>query len=102
MVTEQGMGKKLRDQVFHEDEGGMMFDRMTHTKPYSEKTAELIDKEVEDLITEATERCEKIIRANLKALESIKDALLKEETLDEDEARASLKDAVAPKEVILN
>lgn len=102
MVIEQGMGKKLRDQVFHEDEGGMMLDRMVHTKPYSEKTAELIDQEVEDLITEATDRCEKIIKANLKALESIKDALLEKETLDEDEARAALKGAVAPKEVVLS
>lgn len=101
MVIEQGMGKQLRDQVFHEDEGGMMMDRMVHSKPYSEKTAELIDKEVESLITEATARCEKIIRANLKALESIKDQLLEHETLDEKEARASLKGAVAPKSVIL-
>lgn len=101
MVIEQGMGKKLRNQVFHEDEGGMMLDRMVHSKPYSEKTAELIDKEVEDLITEATDRCEKIIRANLPALENIKNQLLEHETLDEDEARAALKDAVAPKAVVL-
>ena len=30
MVIEQGMGDKLRDQVFHEDTGGMMIDRMVH------------------------------------------------------------------------
>ncbi len=101
MVVEQGMGKKLRNQVFHEDEGGMMLDRMVHSKPYSEKTAELIDKEVEDLITEATTRCEAIIKANLPALESIKNQLLEHETLDEKEARASLKGAVAPKSVVL-
>ena len=29
MVIEQGMGQKLRDQVFHEDNGGLMFDKMT-------------------------------------------------------------------------
>jgi len=102
MVIEQGMGKKLRDQVFHEDEGGMMLDRMVHSKPYSEKTAELIDKEVEDLITEATTRAEKIIKANLKSLEKIKDELLEKETLDEAEARAALKDAKAPADVKLS
>jgi len=101
MVVEQGMGKKLRDQVFHEDEGGMMLDRMVHSKPYSEKTAELIDQEVEALITEATDRSEKIIRANMKALENIKDQLLEHETLDEKEARDSLKGAVAPSSVVL-
>lgn len=101
MVIEQGMGKKLRNQVFHEDEGGMMFDRMVHSKPYSEKTAELIDQEVEDLIKEATDRCEQIIKANLKALENIKNELLEKETLDEDEARAALKGAKAPASVVL-
>lgn len=101
MVIEQGMGKKLRDQVFHEDEGGMMLDRMVHSKPYSEKTAELIDQEVEDLINEATARAEKIIKANLPSLENIKKELLKKETLDEDEARAVLKNAKAPAEVVL-
>lgn len=101
MVVEQGMGKKLRDQVFHEDEGGMMFDRMVHNKPYSEKTAEEIDKEVEALITEATTRCEAILKANMKALEKIKDELLEHETLDEAEARAALKGAEAPKSVVL-
>ncbi len=101
MVIEQGMGKNLRDQVFHEDEGGMMLDRMVHSKPYSEKTAEMIDKEVEDLIKEATSRCEKIIKANRKALDNIKDELLEKETLDEDEARAALKEAKAPADTIL-
>ena len=101
MIIEQGMGKKLRNQVFHEDEGGMMFDRMVHTKPYSEKTAELIDTEVQDLLKEATDRCEKIIRANLPALEKIKDELLKHETLDEDEARAALSNAKVPASVVL-
>ena len=101
MVIEQGMGKKLRNQVFHESEGGMMFDKMTHSKPYSEKTAELIDQEVEALMTEATERAEAIIKANRKALDNIKDDLLKHETLDEVEARASLKGAKAPESVVL-
>ena len=101
MVIEQGMGKKLRDQVFHEDEGGMMMDRMMHSKPYSEKTAELIDQEVEDLITEATQRAEKIIRSNLPQLENIKKELLNKETLDEVEARAALKGTKVAAEVVL-
>ena len=32
MVIEQGMGKGLRDQVFHEDNGGLMFDKMTRER----------------------------------------------------------------------
>ena len=33
MVVNQGMGKKLRDQVFHVDEG-MMLDRLVHERGY--------------------------------------------------------------------
>src|SRR5665811_1290750 len=38
MIIEQGMGTKLRDQVFHDDNGGMVFDKMTHDRPYSNET----------------------------------------------------------------
>ena len=64
MIIEQGMGTKLRDQVFHEDNGGMMFDRMTHERPYSDDTAREIDKEVEILIKEAGRRAEAVLNAN--------------------------------------
>jgi len=42
MVIEQGMGKGLRDQVFHEDNGGLMFDKMTRERPYSDETAKMM------------------------------------------------------------
>ena len=35
MVINQGMGKKLRNQVFHVEEG-MMLERMVHERQYSE------------------------------------------------------------------
>ena len=101
MVVEQGMGKALRDQVFHEDGGGMMFDRMVHDRSYSDKTANLIDEEVQALIKEAAERAEIIILANPIPLKHLADALLKEETVEADEIKKILKDAKAPKESIL-
>ena len=85
MVTKQGMGSKLYNQVFPDDAGGMMFDKMTHSKPYSEKTAEEIDKEVETLVKDAYERARAVIKLNLKSLEAIKDALLERETLDDED-----------------
>lgn len=84
MIVEQGMGSKLRDQVFHEDEGGLMMDRIAREKPYSDKTAEEIDREINELIEEAADRARAVIRENRKYLDSIKDALLREETLDGD------------------
>lgn len=96
MVIEQGMGTKLRDQVFHEDNGGMMFDRMTHERPYSDDTAKEIDKEVETLIKEAATRAEAVINANRAGLDKLAAALLEEETIGEDQVVKILKDATLP------
>lgn len=104
MVIEQGMGSKLRDQVFHEDNGGMVFDKITHDRPYSDATAKLIDDEVKGLIKEASLRAELIIsdKHNRSVLDKLADALLEKETLDEDEAFAILKEAKLPKEAMLH
>jgi len=101
MVIEQGMGTKLRDQVFHEDNGGMMFDRMTHERPYSDDTAKEIDLEVAQLIREAATRAEAVLKANMPSLKKLADALLEEETLDEEGVLKQLKDAKLPKEAAL-
>ncbi len=101
MVIEQGMGDTLRDQVFHEDNGGMMFDRMTHERPYSDDTARVIDSEVQKLIKEAANRAELVIAHNMKHLEALAKRLLKEETVDEAVVEEVLADAVLPKQAKL-
>lgn len=101
MVIEQGMGTKLRDQVFHEDTGGMVFDRMTHERPYSDDTAKSIDLEVAQLIKEAAQRAEVVLKANLPSLKKLAEALLVEETLEEESVVKFLKDAKLPKEAML-
>ena len=102
MIIEQGMGSKLRNQVFHEDNGGLMFDKMTRERPYSDATATEIDKEVEALITEAARRAELVISHNMPVLEKLKDALLEHETLEEDAASKYMAKAVLPKEAALH
>jgi len=101
MVIEQGMGTKLRDQVFHEDNGGMVFDKITHERPYSEDTAREIDSEVAVLVKEAAQRAEAVIKANRKSLDKLAEALLEEETVEEDRVNELLKDATLPKEASL-
>ena len=96
MIVEQGMGSKLRDQVFHEDEGGLMMDRIAREKPYSDKTAEEIDREINELIEEAANRARAVISENRKYLDSIKDALLREETLDGDAVKKIFSGAKLP------
>ena len=101
MIIEQGMGIGLRDQVFHENNGGMMFDRMTHERPYSDDTAREIDKEVAVLVKEAATRAEAVITKNRDGLDKLAKALLEKETIDEDDVNQILKDAVLPKEAKL-
>jgi cell division protease FtsH len=101
MVVEQGMGTKLRNQVFHENNGGMMFDRMTHERPYSDETATEIDKEVATLMNEASRRAEAVIVKNRASLDKLAKALLEEETIEEDKVVEILKGTVLPKEAKL-
>lgn len=100
MVTEQGMGKKLRDQVFHTDEGIMM-DKLMHERQYSEDTAKIIDDEIESLISEAAGRARDVIKANKQTLEALKDALLKKETVEAEEVLEILKGSRMPKSAAL-
>lgn len=101
MVVRQGMGVKLRDQVFHESGGGMMFDRMTHERSYSEDTAKQIDIEIANLVKEASMRAESVINQNRALLDKLTQALIKTETLDEEAVSDVLKGAILPKEAKL-
>lgn len=100
MITNQGMGKTLRNQVFKVDEG-MMLERMMHERQYSEQTAKIIDDEVEALIREAATRAREVIMANRKKLDELKDALLEKETIEADEVKRILEGAKMPKTAAL-
>jgi cell division protease FtsH len=100
MVVNQGMGKTLRNQVFHVDDG-MMIDRIVHERMYSDDTAKVIDNEVEALIREATVRARQVIEANRKELEALKDALIAKETLEAEEVKKILVGTKMPKSAAL-
>jgi len=100
MIVNQGMGKKLRDQVFHIDEG-MMIEKIVHERDYSEDTAKIIDDEVEALITEAANRARMVIKANLKSVEKLKDKLLEKESVEADEVKKLFEDSTMPKAAAL-
>lgn len=96
MVVNQGMGTKLRDQVFHVDEGTMM-DRIVQERQYSDDTAKVIDQEVEALITEAGNRAKAVVKANRTKLEDLKTQLIEKETVEADEVLEILKGSSMPK-----
>lgn len=100
MVVNQGMGTKLRDQVFHVDEG-MMLDKLVHERQYSEETAKLIDQEVENLISESVRRARAVIKANKDKLEELKEALIAKETVEAEEVLDILKGSKMPAEAAL-
>lgn len=102
MVTKQGMGSHLRDEVFNDSESeGLMFDRMVHERNYSDETANAIDNEVRRLTKEAGHRAELVLKANRKYLNILKDKLLEKETLEADEVAKLLKGARLPSEAKL-
>jgi cell division protease FtsH len=100
MVINQGMGKKLRNQVFH-SEDGMMMERLVHDRQYSDETAKLIDDEVESLIDEAANRARAVIKENRAKLEVLKDRLLEKETVEAEEVIELLKGSVLPRAAAL-
>ncbi|MBA3757384.1 ATP-dependent zinc metalloprotease FtsH [Candidatus Saccharibacteria bacterium] len=100
MVINQGMGDKLRNQVFH-TEDGMMMDRLMHERQYSDDTAKVIDNEVENLITEAAVRARVVIKANMEKLEGLKKILLEKESVEAEQVIKILHGSHMPKAAAL-
>ena len=94
MIIEEGMGKETRNLVFPDESTG--YYTISTGKPYSEKTAELIDKEIKALSDEAAKRAELVLSANKVALDRLANALLEKETLEEDDLPALLKGTTLP------
>ena len=100
MVVEEGMGGKLRNQVFPGEATG--YYTITTEKPYSEKTAELIDAEIKALSDEAAVRAEAVLAVNRKVLDKLAEELLAHETLEEKELESILKGAKLPEKAKLH
>ena len=100
MVVEEGMDKATRNLVFPGEEAG--YYTISTGKPYSEKTAELIDQEIKGLSEEAAKRAEIVLKANQKILDRLAEALLEKETLEESDLPELFKGAVLPEEAKLH
>ena len=94
MIIEEGMGDSTRNIVFPNEATG--YYTITTGKPYSEKTAELIDAEVKKLADEAAKRAEDVLKANKAVLDKLAEELLAHETLEESELEPLLKPAKLP------
>lgn len=94
MIVDEGLGQKTRHLVFPEEDTS--YYTITTGKPYSEKTAELIDNEIKTLAAEAATRAEAVLRANRKVLDRLAEALLEKETIEEADIPTLLKGTTLP------
>ena len=78
MVTYYGMSDKVGNVSFYDSTGSRGYDL---TKPYSEKTAELIDKEVKELIDMIHGRTKKILQDNYDGFTRLAELLLEKEVI---------------------
>ncbi|BCL68683.1 Cell division protease ftsH [Vibrio nigripulchritudo SFn27] len=83
MVTQWGFSEKLGPLLYAEDEGEVFLGRsVTQTKHVSDDTAKLIDDEVRSIIDRNYDRAREILEANMDIMHTMKDALMKYETID--------------------
>ena len=83
MVCDYGMSDNLGPLTFGKKEEQIFLGReISQHRDYSEMTAQKIDQEVRDIITESYNKTYKLIEDNLDKLHKMANALLEKETLD--------------------
>ena len=82
MVTYYGMSEKVGNVSYYDSTGSRAYDL---NKPYSEKTAELIDGEVKELIQMIHDRTETILRENFDGFNQLAAILLEKEVIFADD-----------------
>ena len=88
MVTQWGFSDKLGPILYTEDEGEVFLGRsMAKAKHMSDETAHAIDEEVRAIVNRNYERARQILIDNMDILHAMKDALVKYETIEEEQIK---------------
>ena len=82
MVTYYGMSDKVGNLSFYDSTGSRGYDL---TKPYSDKTAELIDQEVKELVGMIHDKTKKILEDNFDGFTQLAAILLEKEVIFADD-----------------
>ena len=85
MVTYYGMSGKVGNLSFYDSTGSRGYEL---TKPYSEKTAELIDEEVKLIISQCHDRAKKLLEDNRDGFAALAAKLLEEEVIFAEDVEA--------------
>ena len=81
MVTIYGLSDKVGNLTYYDSSGQSEYG---FTKPYSEQTAELIDKEISDIIEKQYDRAVELLDANKDKLTQLAEVLLDKEVIFKD------------------
>ena len=81
MVTVYGLSDKVGNLTYYDSSGQGEYG---FTKPYSEKTAELIDKEISNIIETQYQRAIKLLEENKDKLTELAEVLLEKEVIFKD------------------
>lgn len=82
MVTYYGMSDKVGHLSYYDSTGGNGYN---FDKPYSEKTAELIDKEAKQFIDQAHKKALEILKGNMDGFTKLAELLLEKEVIFSDD-----------------
>ncbi len=82
MVTIFGMSEKIGNLSYYDSTGQNDF---SFTRPYSEKTAELIDAEVKELVENAYNRAKELLKAHQEQHKQVAELLLEREVIFSDD-----------------
>ena len=78
MVVYFGLNKKIGNISYYDSTGQQEY---SFNKPYSEKTSEIIDKEISHLVESAYHRAKDLLVANKENLERLANVLLDKEVI---------------------
>lgn len=98
MVMKWGMSDKLGPQLYEEEDNSNPFlgGGMSRTKALSQETGKLIDDEIHALIDRNYKRAEQILRDNSEKLHIMGEALMKYETIDDEQVRQIMEEGRFP------
>ncbi len=84
MIMQYGMSEKLGPRMYGEREEMIFLAQEIHEKKnYSDKTAELIDGEINNLLNEGIERAKAILQKHKPELEKVVKMLIEKETIEQ-------------------
>jgi cell division protease FtsH len=86
MATKWGLSERLGPLTYSEDDGEVFLGRtVTRHKNISDDTAHAIDEEIRSIIDRNYQRAEQILRDNMDKLHAMAEALIKFETIDNEQ-----------------